>query len=212
MRRRKIGLPLNDGDVAAPRPIRMQADPTDPTAAQALHARLLTLDSHIDIPWPDGPDPFTPTQRRVDIGKMIRGGLRAGCFAAYVAQGPRTPEGWTDGAGTRALGMLDAIRGHGRRAKRTARRAGDGRGDHPPPSLPSPASPSSSPPSKTAIRLGEDVSGLEQFSALGARYLTLTHNGHNALADSSNPRADLGDGPTAARRPQRPRGARPWPP
>ena len=28
---------------------------------------------------------------------------------------------------------------------------------------------------------------------LGARYLTLTHTGHNALADSSNPRPDLGD-------------------
>ena len=37
---------------------------------------------------------------------------------------------------------------------------------------------------------------LEQFRALGAQYLTLTHNGHNALADSSNPRTDLGDGPT----------------
>ena len=28
---------------------------------------------------------------------------------------------------------------------------------------------------------------------LGARYLTLTHNGHNALADSAIPRADLGE-------------------
>jgi membrane dipeptidase len=34
---------------------------------------------------------------------------------------------------------------------------------------------------------------LDQFRALGACYLTLTHNGHNALADSSNPRKDLGD-------------------
>ena len=37
---------------------------------------------------------------------------------------------------------------------------------------------------------------LDEFAALGARYLTLTHNGHNALADSSNPRADLRDGNT----------------
>jgi len=40
---------------------------------------------------------------------------------------------------------------------------------------------------------GGDPGRLARLAALGARYLTLTHNGHNALADSSNPRADLGD-------------------
>ena len=169
----------------------MHPDPTDVTA---LHARLLTLDSHIDIPWPDGPDPFTPTQRRVDIGKMTRGGLRAGCFAAYVAQGPRTPEGWT-AARERALGMLATIRDmaadrNGLRAElatdvATVRQVA--------------AKPGVAiiiPAVENGHTLGEDVTVLEQFRALGARYLTLTHNGHNALADSSNPRTDLGDGPT----------------
>ncbi len=168
--------------------------PPDPSDALALHATLLTLDSHIDIPWPDGPDPFTATQRRVDIGKMVRGGLRAGCFAAYVAQGPRTPEGWA-AARERALGMLATIREmaaerNGLRARlatdvATIRQAA--------------AEPGVAiviPVVENGHSLGEDVAVLEQFRALGARYLTLTHNGHNALADSSNPRADLGDGPT----------------
>jgi membrane dipeptidase len=44
--------------------------------------------------------------------------------------------------------------------------------------------------------MGEDLGLLAAFRAKGAVYLTLTHNGHNALADSSNPRADLGDGET----------------
>ena len=44
--------------------------------------------------------------------------------------------------------------------------------------------------------IGEDLGLLARFRAQGARYLTLTHNGHNALADSSNPRKDLGDGET----------------
>jgi membrane dipeptidase len=36
---------------------------------------------------------------------------------------------------------------------------------------------------------------LDEFRALGARYMTLTHNGHNELSDSSVPRKDLGDPP-----------------
>ena len=44
--------------------------------------------------------------------------------------------------------------------------------------------------------MGEDLGVLARFRAKGARYLTLTHNGHNALADSSNPRKDLGDAET----------------
>ena len=168
----------------------MQPDQTDPLA---LHAQLLTLDSHIDIPWPDTPDPFTPTKRRVDIGKMTRGGLRAGCFAAYVPQGPRTPEGWTS-ARERALAMLAAIRGMA--AERNGLRAtlatttAEIRQAAAQPGV------AIIPVVENGHSLGEDVGVLQQFRALGARYMTLTHNGHNALADSSNPRTDLGDAPT----------------
>jgi membrane dipeptidase len=160
---------------------------------QALHDRLLTLDSHIDIPWPDTPDPFGPTNRRVDIGKMTRGGLRAGCFAAYVPQGPRTPEGW-QAARSRALGMLETIRGmagerNGLQARLTTdsatiRAAAAGPGVAVIPAV------------ENGHSLGEDIGGLHEFRRLGACYMTLTHNGHNALADSSNPRTDLGDGAT----------------
>ena len=92
----------------------------------ALHATLLALDTHIDIPWPTGPDFFedTPrdqTGRRVDAPKMRAGGMKAGCFAAYVPQGPRTPEGWA-AASTRALAMLDAINGMAREADAVATR------------------------------------------------------------------------------------------
>src|SRR5437588_11476400 len=79
----------------------------------ALHRDLLTLDSHIDIPWPPGQDPFEETTRRVDMPKMHRGSLSAGCFAAFVPQGPRTAEGYAN-AVARAVGMLEAIRGMSR--------------------------------------------------------------------------------------------------
>ncbi len=171
-------------------PARMHPDETHDAAG--LHAGLLTLDSHIDIPWPDPPDPFKPTKRRVDFGKMARGGLRAGCFAAYVPQGPRTPDGWRD-AWDRATGMLAAITAtagerDGLRASVTtsvdAIQAAAAR-----PGV------MVIPVVENGHALGEDVGRLDALHAMGARYLTLTHNGHNALADSSNPRADLGDGP-----------------
>src|SRR5262249_26456300 len=83
---------------------------TDPIT---LHRGLLTPDTHIDIPWPTGPDPFQDGPRLVDLPKMHRGGLAAGCFAAYVPQAARTPENET-AAFERAMGMLQAIRAMGR--------------------------------------------------------------------------------------------------
>jgi membrane dipeptidase len=166
--------------------------------ATALHAGLLTLDTHIDIPWPGGPDAFTDsprdkTGRRVDFPKMRAGGLRAGCFAAYVPQGPRTPEGW-QAATSRAMSMLDAINATGRtEGDLTARivTSADGmEAAHRDGVI------AVMPCVENGHAVGEDLGNLGRFYAKGARYMTLTHNGHNLLCDSSNPRADLGDGPT----------------
>lgn len=156
----------------------------------ALHRDLLTLDSHVDIPWPPGQDPFEETTRRVDMPKMHRGGLAAGCFAAFVPQGPRTPEGYASSI-ARALGMLEAIRGmsrssNGLTARVTSTAVGieaawrDG-------------VLAIVPVVENGHAIGADPGRLRRFSELGARYITLTHNGHNDLADSANPRAELGD-------------------
>src|SRR3974390_2004327 len=83
------------------------------TDALALHRGLVTIDTHIDIPWPTGPDPFVEGPRKVDLPKMQRGGLSAGCFAAYVPQPARTPAS-EPASFERAIAMLQAIRGMGR--------------------------------------------------------------------------------------------------
>jgi membrane dipeptidase len=156
----------------------------------ALHRGLLTLDTHIDIPWPTGPDPFLDGPRRVDLPKMQRGGLAAGCFAAYVPQAARTPENEA-AAFERAIGMLHAIRAMGRdengvsaRVTATADEIAAAKRDGVLAIIPA---------VENGFATGSDLSRLARFRALGARYLTLTHNGHNALADSCNPRKDLGD-------------------
>jgi len=159
----------------------------------ALHRGLLTLDTHIDIPWPTGPDPFQDGTRRVDLPKMQRGGLAGGCFAAYVPQAARTPEGEL-AAYQRAVAMLQAIRSMGRtengltaRVAVTAAEIEAAKRD---------GALAIVPVVENGFSIGTDLSRLAHFRELGARYLTLTHNGHNALADSCNPRKDLGDAAT----------------
>jgi membrane dipeptidase len=160
------------------------------TDALDLHRGLLTLDTHIDIPWPTGPDPFLDGTRRVDLPKMQRGGLAAGCFAAYVPQAARTEEG-ENAAYERAIAMLHAIRAMGRsengivaRVAVTVAEIQAAKRD---------GALAIVPAVENGFAMGQDLSRLAEFRSLGARYLTLTHNGHNALADSCNPRKDLGD-------------------
>ena len=158
--------------------------------AMSLHRTLLTLDSHIDVPWPDTPDPNVDGTRRVDLPKMRRGGLWAGCFAAYIPQTKCDAASWAE-ARARADGMLDAIDQMAARSTEPlavlAVTADDVRA----------ARASDRIAIVRAIEnghaMGEDLSLLAGWRARGVRYITLTHNGHNALADSTNPRADLGD-------------------
>jgi membrane dipeptidase len=155
-----------------------------------MHQALVTLDTHIDIPWPTGPDPLQDGTRRVDMPKMVRGGLSAGCFVAYVPQAARTPVN-EDAAFTRAIAMLDHINAMGRteagitaRVTPTAGEIEAAKRDGVVAIVPC---------VENGFAVGTDLGRIAQFRARGARYLTLTHNGHNALADSCNPRRDLGD-------------------
>jgi membrane dipeptidase len=157
--------------------------------AAAIHAGLVSIDTHIDIPWPPGPSAFEDGPRRVDIPKMRRGGMAAGCFAAYIPQGPRTPEGH-QAAAERTLAMLDAIAAMAGETSRVCISADEieaAKRDGVAAIVPC---------IENGYAMGEDLGLLAQFRAKGARYLTLTHNGHNALCDSSNPRRDLGDADT----------------
>jgi membrane dipeptidase len=124
---------------------------------------------------------------------MQHGGLSAGCFAAYVPQAVRNAENET-AAFERAIAMLQAIRSMGRsengivaRVAVTAAEIEAAKRD---------GALAIVPAVENGFALGKDLARLAQFRALGARYLTLTHNGHNALADSCNPRTDLGDAMT----------------
>lgn len=173
----------------------MQSDPVSPAdianaAALSLHHSLLTVDTHIDIPWPIGPDPFSESTRRVDLPKMRRGGVSAGFFVAYVPQTRRNPE--TEAAAfERAVSMLQSIRAMGRTENGISARVSVTADDIVAARRDEVLSVVLA--VENGFAIGTDLSRLARFRELGARYLTLTHNGHNALADSAIPRSDLGD-------------------
>jgi membrane dipeptidase len=158
-----------------------------PDSLAALHAATLTLDTHVDIPWPDMPDPRGETRRKVDFPKMRAGGLKAVVFIAFVPQTRRDAASLA-AAAERAEAMLKAIRatadGVTARVATTAAEVE-----------------AASAAGALAVMLGVEnghalggeLSRLKTFRDLGACYVTLTHDGHNDLGDSARPRSDLGD-------------------
>ncbi|MBW6397062.1 dipeptidase [Roseomonas sp. HJA6] len=158
------------------------------TDAAAIHAATLTLDTHIDIRWPEPPDATTETDRRVDFPKMLRGGLKAAVFIAYTPQGRRDAEGLT-AAATRADAMLRHIR---TRANGTTRHFCTTAAEMEAAQAAGALCVLSAVENGNA--LARDPSRLALWRDLGAIYLTLTHDGHNDLADAARPKPDLGDG------------------
>ncbi|MBB2168447.1 membrane dipeptidase [Gluconacetobacter aggeris] len=152
------------------------------------YSTLLTVDTHIDIPWPDRGDFTQDTDyRHVDLPKLRRGGIAAACLVAYVGQGAIDPTAHA-AISRQALAMLDAInRGvEGGPARICPLAADIEAAFHEGITAIVPAV-------ENGYAMGEDLSLLAQFRARGARYMTLTHNGHNALADSARPMPALND-------------------
>ena len=156
--------------------------------SEAIHAATLTLDTHVDIRWPDPPDATTETDRCVDFPKMQRGGLKAVVFIAYTPQGPRDVAGH-QAAADRAEAMLRHIR---TRADGVARRfcatADELEAAHQAGALAVLSA------VENGNAMGRDLARLKLWRDLGAIYLTLTHDGHNDLADAARPKPALGDG------------------
>jgi membrane dipeptidase len=154
--------------------------------ARALHERLLTIDTHVDIAGADyatpGMDPGGPTNRKSDLPKMKAGGLDAVFLAVFVSQRPDLTSEAYGQAYTQAMAEFDAL---DRLAKmhpelcEFARTPDDvGR------------------IAKTGKRvivagvengypMGEDFANLRTFYERGARYMTLVHTANNQLATSS---------------------------
>ncbi|MEE2709237.1 MAG: dipeptidase [Gemmatimonadota bacterium] len=161
--------------------------------AQGIHDRVLTLDTHDDIPFnfaTEEVDPGVRGNRKVDLVKMREGGLDVGFFIVYVGQTERTPENY-EKAKQDAMTKFDAIH---RMTKQMhpdkielAYTADDVLRIHESGKLVACIG------IENGYVIGKDLALLEKYHGLGARYITLAHGGHNDIADSSTPRENLGD-------------------
>lgn len=161
--------------------------------AAAIHERVLTLDTHIDVPLnfaTRAVDPGVAGDFQVDLPKMRAGGLDAGFFVVSVGQTARTPENEAQ-ARADAMTKFEAIH----------RMAGELYPDeieiaHSAADVPRIAAAGKLVAAigiGNGYAVGRDLSLLETYHRLGARYMTLAHGGHNDVADSATPREALGD-------------------
>ena len=156
-----------------------------------IKADFLTLDSHIDIPFdymtnPEH-DPGNKTDMQVDFQKMLEGNLDGGFFIVYVGQSELDKNGFQD-AKKKAITKFNAI-------KKMVEKY--------PERIVLVKNPSEVYQAKREEKLfaaigiengyviGEDIELLEYFYDLGARYMTLSHIGHNQISDSSLPKKSL---------------------
>lgn len=161
--------------------------------ARGIHDRVLTLDTHVDIPFnyaTEEVDPGVRGEFQVDLPKMEEGGLNTAFFIVYVGQTARTSDNYAQ-AKQDAMTKFDAIHRMTEEMYpdriELAHSADDIVRIHESGKLVAAIG------IENGYVIGKDLSLLEKYHELGARYITLAHGGHNDIADSSTPRAALGD-------------------
>jgi hypothetical protein len=189
-----IAVTLVDPAPAGPPPAaRAPAPPAaQETMAQAIHRRALTMDTHVDFNpaalTEKTPNYVTGTTSQVDLPKMEQGGLDAIFFSIFVGQ----RQDFSDSAYKQATaGAMEKFEAVHRLTEQLAPHrmqlaltAADVRRIN-------------AAGKKVALMgveggyaLGSDITNVKKFYDLGARYLSLAHNGHSQLSDSNTGEAD----------------------
>ncbi|MEN3975509.1 dipeptidase [Emcibacter sp. SYSU 3D8] len=158
--------------------------------AADIHARILTIDTHIDIPGGYATpkhDPGVKGDLQVDLPKMAEGKLDAGFFIVYVGQGHESPVGYAD-AYKQAVAKFEAIH---RQAEQYPDRIEMALSPDDVERIVRSGKLASCIGVENLYSAGPDISKIAEFHARGARYMSLTHSGDNHLADSANFRGKL---------------------
>jgi membrane dipeptidase len=157
-----------------------------------IHQRVMTFDTHVDIPLNFATSEFVPgsAAAQVNLRNMREGGLDAAFFIVYTGQTARTELGYqlakADAAAKfSAIHRMTQLLDEGEIALATT--AAEARNLHAQGKLVAMIG------IENGYVIGRDLTLLQEYRELGARYMTLVHNGHNDIGDSAQPQARLND-------------------
>lgn len=158
--------------------------------AKRIHEKVITLDTHADINTKNFTDSVNYTQRldtQVNLPKMEEGGLDVAWFIVYTGQDSLNAAGYAK-AKENAMDKFAAIRrlcevyAPDRIALATTSedvRRIDAAGKK-----------VAMIGVENAYPMGEDLAAFQQYYDLGARYISLSHNGHSQFCDSNTGEKD----------------------
>ena len=199
MKLRKIGISLAIASTFLASACKVAKTPlTVEQKARVLHDRMLTVDTHCDTAFSlfrtdwkigDRHDPSARGAGKIDLPRMKEGGLDAEFFAAFVGQGPLTPEAYTK-AKDRALQAVEAVRMMTEEYSQMIGLAVDPAGAR---RLKQEGKLAAFIGMENGYPIGRDLSLIEFFHKNGVRYITLCHSSDNDICDSSTDRRDPQD-------------------
>tara|TARA_R110002124_G_scaffold11279_2_gene54067 strand:- start:63 stop:1310 length:1248 start_codon:yes stop_codon:yes gene_type:complete len=167
--------------------------------AKDIQSRIITIDTHTDIPTFFASDKYDPAKSNpppvlVDLPRMKAGHLDAVFFISYVDQTKRDATGYAE-ASSEAFAKFAAIHrmtdelygdqiGLALTSADIRRIHGEGKSV-------------ALIGMENGYSIGKNLDLLNIYYGLGARYFGLVHNGHNDIADSAQPQEKFGDKPNA---------------
>lgn len=166
--------------------------------ARALHARIVTVDTHCDTAFSllradwkvgDRHDGSTRAGGKIDLPRMKEGGLDAEFFAAFVGQGPLNPEAYAK-AKDSALRAVAAVHKMTQDYASVIGLAVDPAGAR---RLKKDGKLTAFIGLENGYPVGRDLANVKLFYDNDVRYITLCHSSDNDICDSSTDRRNPED-------------------
>ncbi|MEJ2585746.1 MAG: dipeptidase [Robiginitalea sp.] len=158
--------------------------------AREIHQKVMTVDTHVYINVKNFTDSINYTQRlntQVNLPKMKEGGLDVAWFIVYTGQDSLTPAGY-EKASANAMSKFEAI--HRLCEEIAPDQIGLARTSAEAREIYNSGRKVAMIGVENAYPMGEDLTNFEKYHALGARYVSLAHNGHSQFSDSNTGETD----------------------
>ena len=158
--------------------------------AKDIHKRVMTLDTHVDINVANFTDSINYSQKlknQVNLPNMEEGGLDVAFFIVYTGQGDLNEEGYTK-AYKNAMSKFNAI--HKLTKEIAPNRIALATNSNEARKIYASGKKVAMIGVENAYPIGTEIARVKEFYDLGARYMSLSHNGHSQLCDSNTGEAD----------------------